>query len=549
MTALRRLVATLATLATLALATLVLPAPAAAHVTVASSSPADGTDLVSLPAQVSVAFDEPVGLDAGYVQVVDAAGARVDTGPVRHPGGHDATVEVGLRPVPDAPGGYLVSFRVVSADGHPVAGSIRFTVAGGTAPVAASPVVATSALLGALIAFATGLAYLGLAAAGGAWLVVSRRAGVLDSRRTRTLVRGGLLLAAAATVVQIALQGPYVAGDDTRVGAGRLLLDTLDSPFGVARCVELAALVGLLALSVPLARLHGPLRGAREIAVVGAVLLWSTAIGAMVASGHARVRAPAWLSLTSSTLHVLAVTTWLGGLLLLVVLVLPAGDRTGTPVLLARFSRVALASVTVLALTGTFQAWQQTRSWAALGTTTYGALLLVKTGLLAVLVALGAVARRHVRRAHPARALRRGVLVELAVLVAALGVTSVLVSQPPAQVAYAAALTTRPATATVDLDAGRSATVRVDPARPGPVTITVTLTGVGPGASVTLEASLPARRIGPLTVALTPLGADTWVATGVDLPGAGPWTLHLGVRTSTFAAVVATETVTLRSGV
>ena len=72
-------------------------------------------------ARVSLRFDESVEVRLGAVEVVSGAGQRVDLGVVTHPGGNATAVEVALR-TPLAEGSYLVLWRVVSADSHPVSG-------------------------------------------------------------------------------------------------------------------------------------------------------------------------------------------------------------------------------------------------------------------------------------------------------------------------------------------------------------------------------------------------------------------------------------------
>jgi len=103
---------------------------------------------------------------------------------------------------------------------------------------------------------------------------------------------------------------------------------------------------------------------------------------------------------------------------------------------LSRYSTLAPACVTALVLTGLFQSWRQVGSLAALGPTTYGRELLVKTGLVVVLVVAAAVSRRLLRRGGGLLTLRRAVAVEVVLVLAVLGVTSGLVATEPARSAY-----------------------------------------------------------------------------------------------------------------
>ena len=107
---------------------LVTAGPAAAHATLEATSPADGAHLDQAPNSVSLTFSEDVSAPLGAVRVFDAQGHRVDNGDVV---ARDNTVTVGMNQVGD--GGYIVTWRVISADSHPVNGAFTFTVGDGTA--------------------------------------------------------------------------------------------------------------------------------------------------------------------------------------------------------------------------------------------------------------------------------------------------------------------------------------------------------------------------------------------------------------------------------
>ena len=119
-------------LAVLGAAAIVRAAPASAHATVDFTDPADGARLAQAPQRVLVAFSEPVIVSSGYLQVLDASGARVDVGDPAHPPGQGEQLEVRLRPGLGT-GGYLLRWRVVSVDSHVVSGAARFAV--GDAPL------------------------------------------------------------------------------------------------------------------------------------------------------------------------------------------------------------------------------------------------------------------------------------------------------------------------------------------------------------------------------------------------------------------------------
>lgn len=114
--------------AALAALLLVTVAPAQAHASLVSSDPAAGAKLAKEPSSVRMTFSENVGSPA-YVVVKAPDGRRVDSG---KPKVLDETVTQKVKPSGYA-GGYSVSYRIVSADGHPITGTIGFEVESGTA--------------------------------------------------------------------------------------------------------------------------------------------------------------------------------------------------------------------------------------------------------------------------------------------------------------------------------------------------------------------------------------------------------------------------------
>src|SRR5207248_33031 len=108
-----------------AIATVLLTAlPASAHAMLQATTPGDGAHLDTAPSVVTMTFSEPVSAPLGAVRVFDARGRRVDNGNVV---ARDATVSLGLDGSL-ADGCYIVTWRVISADSHPVRGAFNFTV-------------------------------------------------------------------------------------------------------------------------------------------------------------------------------------------------------------------------------------------------------------------------------------------------------------------------------------------------------------------------------------------------------------------------------------
>jgi methionine-rich copper-binding protein CopC len=108
---------------------------ASAHANLVGSNPIDGASLVTAPATVQLRFDENIR-DPSVVIVTGPDGKRVDRGAV-HVVDNRASVDVSVR----FAGQYTVAYRVISSDGHPVAGTIGFGfhAKGAPTPAAGSP--------------------------------------------------------------------------------------------------------------------------------------------------------------------------------------------------------------------------------------------------------------------------------------------------------------------------------------------------------------------------------------------------------------------------
>ena len=557
-------------------------APAAsAHATVASSDPADGSRLATAPGSVSITFDEPVGLDLGYLKVVNTEGVPVGAGTPTHPGGQGSVIAVALAPNLGA-GTYIVSWRVISADSHPVQGTLRFLVGNGvlsTAAIAAAPVVVGSTSV-AFTAARTA-SYLALVLLGGGWLLLTLWPAGRTYPGARRALIAGWIVSVVAAIAETLLQGPYAAG----TGLGEVLqlqlfADTVNSGYGR---LHLLRILLLTALGVFLdATLSGPVAPATRRGRVTGVVLFVAVIFTFSDSGHAGVARPVWLALSGDILHLLAMSVWIGGLVMLTVALLPAAEPAELERVLPVFSRVAMVCVAILAVTGTYQAWRESGTVAALTTTEYGLLVLLKAALFVALVLLGNLSRLFIQRRYlrPAtvvthsmsgttagsadesdtagrdlgvrigtieeagvsvqtRRMRRSVLAELMIAVVVLAASGLLVAQAPGRTAVASQ-PAGPATASARLDAGRTVSVTVSPAHHGVVAVDIGLNGGASPQRLAVTASLPIEQLGPLPVPLHQRSPRQFHADGVLLPAAGTWIFTITVQSSEFDAITTT---------
>lgn len=552
---------------------LIAAAPASAHASVVSTDPADGARLTSAPGAVTVTFDEAVQLGGGaYLHVVDAHGSRVDAGAATHPGGDDTKISVSLRTGLGA-GGYTASFRVVSADSHPVTGALRFAVGDAELPPvtgATSAGAAGSGGTSAVFDVVRWVSYVGVALLGGLWLLLTIWPAGRDERRVRHILWTGWVLAVFGALAELALQGPYAAGRGlSGVTDGGLLDATLHSDYGTYHSIRLLLLAGLALVLAAL--LHGPPSRQRASAAFG----WPLLIGLPItfsATGHAATTDPTWVSVPADVLHMSAMAAWVGGLVLVLAVLLPRNDRDELRAVLPGFSRVAFGSVLVLALTGAWAAWHGVGTPRAALTTSYGLLVLAKIALFVGLILLGDYSRRAIQRrlvtrrvayamadtevsAAPVRdgggltsyehgRMRRSVLVEVALAALVLAATAVLVDQPRGAETVAAR-DREPVQGVALIGPDRTVVLTLDPGVHGPVTGTLTL---GPGVvpqQVSATIAQPEHRFGPLPLKLRPDGVDRYALDEIALPYRGTWIVAVTVTTSNFDAVTADVTITL----
>jgi copper transport protein len=541
--------------------------PANAHATLSSSTPAAGTVLTTVPEEVLLNFDEPVTTLEGAVRVLDASGRRVDQGTIRHPGGDGSEVAVDLAPGLIR-GTYLVDWRVVSADSHPVSGSFTFSVgaAGAVASVSADnngPAVGLLLGMSRLVTFA-GLVLL----LGGSIFLVLCWADGLRSATVQRLLWSGWGAGVIGTAGGLLLEGPYAADEPlSQATFGRLLAAVATTPYGHALLWRLAVLLAAGRLLFAVTR--GGARG-RWVLFAGGGLGAAYAFSVALA-GHAGAGTERGLALLADSMHLTAMSAWLGGLAFLSVALMRTSRLDHLAVAVPRFSRLAFTSVVLLVVTGGYQAWREVGSFDAALATPYGRLLLVKLGFVLLLVGLGAVSRSWVRRLYPLpvvhawvdtpttesesqnqtpspvdqlRSFRRSVLGEIAVALVVLAITAALVAAEPARSAY------RPATATTVQAGPVQVQLSVSPTGPRQLEVHAYLFGRD-GAplavpEMTADLSLAAQDLGPLNVPLLDAGPGHYIAETVSVPIAGEWTLEVHVRTTDVTEYSTTIPLTVR---
>ncbi len=383
---------------------LALPSGAAAHAYLIKTVPVASGVLNTPPASVQLTYDEAVEPRFAITSVTNAAGQQQATGPVRRSPANPDTLVVPLRPrLPE--GWYLVYWRAISVDGHPVQGAFTFAVGPNPGPAPQFPVPNVSAtaatpqlLIARWVMFASLMASIGL------FVLRMLIARPVVRRRPDTSVRPlsvAFAVASAVGLITIPVYLDFATANDSlrsvfdltalvplfRVTAfGRAIVD-------LELCFALFCVAAWIALWLD--RPERERRSLAELVALAGALFGAVAVLIVPgAAGHAAQTSPRGLTLGFDWLHLAAASVWFGGLIGLLVFWISLGaDRrvAGLSVVVPRFSNVALGSVLLLGAAGVGETVDHLPAVNALWETGFGQAILVKTGLLACAAALASV--------------------------------------------------------------------------------------------------------------------------------------------------------------
>lgn len=505
-----------------ALATVLLAAGFAsaawAHAALVSVEPASGSMLATAPKAVELRFNETV--TPGAIRLIDGAGRARDDTRVSASG---ETISVAM-PADLPEGTAVVSYRVISQDGHPVTGSVTFSIG---MPTATKPPAAVDGRLNALIWLTRVGLYVGLfVGVGGVFFARWVAWSMIGMAVPRMALAIGLLSAVASVgalgldlfglpPAALATAGPWKVAFATSAGPALMVAFT-------------AMLFALMAL-----RSAWYARALAMVAFIGAGL-------SLAMTGHAATAPPEALTRPAIFLHALAVAFWIGALAPLVVLA-SKSPATALPVV-NRFSCIAMPVVGVLALTGFGLAIVQLEKPAALVDTPYGLILVVKLLLVLLLLALAAFNRFRLTPAlaearKAATALKRPILFEYVIALVILAVVAGWRFTPPPRTI----VPETPLAIHIHSDKAMFQ-VLVSPGKVGLDDFVLQLmTGERTplaAKEATLTLSLPERGIEPMERKASPGPDGYWHVRKVELPFAGRWHVRIDALMTDFEQIM-----------
>ncbi len=507
--------------------------PVEAHAGLKSSEPAASSVLEQSPEEIVLKFAEQVEISFGSIRLFDANSKLITLSTPNYGFTDDVvdakTVRVGVPAL--EPGSYLVVWRVVSVDSHPVQGAFGFQIGARGKNLAALGVEvlsnsSASNFVKVVMGFARWLSFLGVMVLIGSVLLATR---IIGQSRIETVIKSSWFVAVVGSATVLVMQAPYALGsslsDSVSVTSVRQVLETRLGIWLIIRAVILL----LFLLIIWKRDLHQKPLWRMTTTILSIVLFATFSI-----SGHPGMRQFSSLSIGTDIVHFLSVAVWMGGLVTIVLL----GQKwqSESPKVIAWFSFNATIAMPIMVATGVAQAWRMMEGFQNLFSTTYGTVLSIKVLLVVVAIAAGTKARQIFKdKKVDSEDLKKikfskTIVVESVIGLVVLAVTAVLVSVPPLSVN-----TATPFTATL-VQSNVIADITITPARVGNAEIHVVFSPPGgtlePIESMTARISLETGEIPPIPIDVKRIGVNHFQA-NLQVPRDGEWLLELIVKPAT----------------
>ena len=494
-----------------------------AHAVLLDSSPKPGEMLMQSPSEVVANFNEGVG--PIFFKVLDVKGQPVgDPGEIRLDG---TKMILPLRAtLPN--GTYVLTYRVISADTHPVGATFGFSIGEPMKTVDATADAGSRSIWSLAVAVNRWVLYAGMLWVAGTALFLLLL-GIEGSLRedARQKARWASVLTALSYVLAVGF-----GGADMQLGGVDALWKAATWRSGLDSTLASSAVLGLIAMALLYAGFVAGEQRRHGVLIAGATL----AIGSFLVTGHAATAPPAWLMAPVVGVHLLATAFWIGAFrpLLLSTGQLSAADSGA---LMQRFSNFAVPAVIVVLISGTAISLKQLGSPAKLFDNDYGTVLLTKIILVLVIIGIAAYNKINLTPRLIANdvagvsKIKRTITLELMLYVIVLAAASALtVTTPPralvatgeagAAEAKMAMMTGGLVKRTLENDAGYSAEIELSPAKVGENMLMVTVKD--PAGVIVQDATAL-----EVTVALESAGISE-VRLKAEAVGNGMWHVMIG---------------------
>jgi copper transport protein len=510
------------------------PSPAFGHASLLRTEPASGAIVAHAPDALKLVFNEPVS--PLVFQLVGGDGHRFPLQQITNDG---AMLVIALPPARGS-GTHVVSWRVVSADGHPVGGSFSFSVGERSAGELAAP--QTQSDLSVRIAlWALRLAiYLGLfVGAGGAFhrtFVAAPQALAVTAQRAMSAT---LIVGTVAAMLSIGAQGlDALARPLTDIFASDVWAAGLATSYRYTAEIATWTMIAALFSTQASHPLFAKLFAAAALAGTGA---------ALAVSGHAGNAEPHWLTRSAVFVHAAGVAVWAGALI-------PLMTRLRTPDAampeLRRFGWTIPPILGAMLVAGVVLALIQVERIDALWTTAYGIVLSCKLAAVAIVLALAVWNRLWLtpkleRGEEVEKKFAASIRAEIAIIVVVLGLVALWRFTPPPRVLAAAAA--EPVFVHFHTNEAM-AEFTIEPVRSRQAVILQLLNGeFGPldAKEVDFALSKPDAGIEPMRWHAKRVEGGTWRVDDVQFPLGGVWRARIEILINDFERIGIEDTIDL----
>ncbi|MXX92403.1 MAG: c-type cytochrome [Chloroflexi bacterium] len=560
---------------------------ASAHANLLKASPEPSQALDAPPERVIIWFTEPIEPAFSSIAVLDARGADVTEGDTKFDATEPTAMWVPLAQVEY--GTFTVVWQNVSSvDGHKATGSFLFSVGeplgtGAQTDVAEQPIIQSPA--DPAIRW---IIYIGIAVFAGGLLfellIATRVARAEDeyqslsfalavSNRFSSIALTAIIVVMVAQIAQIALQSAIAFDDAAAAMDPTRVFDVLtQSDWGRFWSWRFtAAVLAALTLFAATQTRKTTARSLKDdeleelpfttespfgiaALAIGGIYLLLISLTSHSAATPTDIR---WFAVATDLIHVIAATTWVGGISYLLVasaISIRSDDqpaRTALILYATRFAPLAIFATTILVASGIVSSLMQVTIPEALNTP-YGRVLGAKIVLLVILIALAASNNRSVAKSTrsgitPTRTLRRYITLELAVAFAVLLATAGLASLEPARLyAERKGIGVADYVNVKETVVGATIDAKLDPGDTGNNTLTVNITDDGEPFLSAIDVRARIKYLdddfGEYFVPLTSEAPGQWLLDDITIGVAGAYQLDVTVvRSDSFDSHVSTR--------
>ncbi|NHN29321.1 copper resistance CopC/CopD family protein [Paenibacillus agricola] len=360
-----------------------------AHASLVESIPPANAELEQAPAQIKLTFNERLEEGLLSIKVLDMDKKQMTANKAQI---NKERTQITLDLPQLGHGSYLVTYQVVSADGHPLKGTYLFAIGQSLTNIPIDETMESEHLhteglstgLGFtdIVHFISRIAYYAFMLAFTGWVLWLRFSRIQQASTTSMLKGWTVLLQRGFIVAFIFMMFTHLFAMIGDGGSEALAMLFTHTNIGY---VWMASLVFSLLGFVLLYR-------SLWLDLVWVVMIWFT----KSLNGHAAAFEPKVPTIVLDVVHLAAAALWIGGLLLLLVLWRHNKEEAAT--LFPRVSGMALATLAVLVVSGVLSVFIFLPNVGYILETNWGKLLLAKSTLVLLVIVTGALLRFNQRR-------------------------------------------------------------------------------------------------------------------------------------------------------